>query len=74
AERIVSANTTPEAFALAAGEGIQLGDAVAERAWDVAAEVLAGAPTELDIVIFDREGKPAGCSAIKPVHAAPPKR
>ena len=62
ARRIVGANTTPEAFALAAGEGIQLGDAVAERAWDVAAEVLAGAPTELDIVIFDREGKPAGCS------------
>ncbi|MFZ1070344.1 MAG: cobalt-precorrin-5B (C(1))-methyltransferase, partial [Methyloceanibacter sp.] len=72
--RIVGVNTTPEAFALAASEGIQFGDAVAERAWDVAAEVLAGALTELDIVIFDREGKLAGRSAIKPVHAAPPKR
>src|SRR5262245_29193834 len=48
AERVGGANTTPEAFALAAGEGIALGDAVAERAWDVAAEVLAGAPIELD--------------------------
>ena len=43
ARRIVGANTTPEAFALAASEGIHLGDAVAERAWEVAAEVLAEA-------------------------------
>jgi cobalt-precorrin-5B (C1)-methyltransferase len=74
AERIVAANTTPEAFALAASEGIHLGDEVAMRAWEVAAEVLASAPTELDIVIFDREGKLAGRSLAKPVHAAPPKR
>jgi cobalt-precorrin-5B (C1)-methyltransferase len=74
ARRIVGANTTPEAFALAAGEGIQLADEVAMRAWHVAAEVLAGALTELDIVIFDREGKLAGRSVAKPVHAAPPKR
>jgi cobalt-precorrin-5B (C1)-methyltransferase len=74
ARLIFGANTTPEAFALAAGDGIQLGDEVAERAWAVAAEVLAGAPIELDIVIFDREGKLAGRSSVKPVHAAPPKR
>jgi cobalt-precorrin-5B (C1)-methyltransferase len=74
ARRIVGANTTPEAFASAASEGILLGDAVAARAWDVAAEVLAGADTELDIVIFDREGKLAGRSRPKAVHAAPPKR
>jgi cobalt-precorrin-5B (C1)-methyltransferase len=74
ARSIVGANTTPEAFASAASEGIQLGDEVAERAWDVAAEVLAGAPTELDIVIFDREGKLVGRSQPKAVHAAPPKR
>ena len=58
----------------ALGEGIKLGDEVVERAWDVAAEVLRGAPVELDIVIFDRDGKLAGRSAIKPVHAAPPMR
>lgn len=74
ARRMVGANTTPEAFALAASEGIALGNAVAERAWQVAAGVLAGAPTELDIVIFDRDGKLAGRSLAKPVHAAPPKR
>jgi cobalt-precorrin-5B (C1)-methyltransferase len=74
AGRIVGANTTPEAFAFAASEGIHLGDAVAELAWNVAAEVLTGVPTALDIVIFDREGKLAGRSKIKPAHAAPPKR
>jgi cobalt-precorrin-5B (C1)-methyltransferase len=74
AERIVSANTTPEAFALAASEGILLGDAVAARAWEVAAGVLAGSPTALDIVIFDREGKLVGRSQPKAVHAAPPRR
>jgi cobalt-precorrin-5B (C1)-methyltransferase len=74
AERIVSANTTPEAFALTASEGILLGDAVAERAWEVAAEVLAASPTALDIVIFDREGKLVGRSQPKAVHAAPPRR
>jgi cobalt-precorrin-5B (C1)-methyltransferase len=79
ARSIVGANTTPEAFVCAASEGIQLGDAVAECAWEVAAEVLAGAPAELDIVIFDREGKLVGRSQpktvlAKPVHAAPPKR
>jgi cobalt-precorrin-5B (C1)-methyltransferase len=77
--RIVGANTTPEAFAFAASEGIDLGGEVAERARAVAAEVLAGSDTELDVVIFDREGKLAGRSPAvkvpaKPVHTAPPKR
>jgi cobalt-precorrin-5B (C1)-methyltransferase len=74
ARSIVGANTTAEAFGLAATEGIRLGDAVAERAWDTAAAVLAGTGTLLDIVIFDREGQLVGRSPVKPVHAAPPKR
>jgi cobalt-precorrin-5B (C1)-methyltransferase len=74
ARRITGANTTPETFALAAAEGVDLGNAVAAKAWDVAAEVLAGADTELDIVIFDRDGKLIGRSALTHVHAAPPKR
>jgi cobalt-precorrin-5B (C1)-methyltransferase len=74
ARRIVGANTTPEAFGLAAAEGVELSNAMAAKAWDVAAEVLAGAPTVLDIVIFDREGKLVGRSPLRLVHAAPPKR
>ena len=74
ARRIVGANTTPEAFALAASEGITSAMPWRSAPGQVAAEVLAGAPTELDIVIFDREGQLAGSSLAKPVHAAPPKR
>lgn len=79
AMRIVGCNTTAEAFGLAAESRVALGDAVAEGAWDVAADVLAGADIVLDIVIFDREGQLVGRSlpkavATKPVHAAPPKR
>jgi len=67
--RIMGANTTPEAFGIAVAEGVDLGNAVAERAWNVAAEVLGNAETQLDIVIFDREGTLVGRS-----HAAPPRR
>jgi cobalt-precorrin-5B (C1)-methyltransferase len=74
AGRIASANTTAEAFGVAARESIKLGDAVAERAWKTAAALLAGAETELDIVIFDRDGKLVGRSEMKRVHRAPPER
>ena len=82
--RIAGANTTAEAFGLAAEEGVALGDVVARGAFDVAANVLAGTGTVLDIVIFDRDGELVGKSLPKavlakavlpkPVHAAPPKR
>ncbi len=79
AARIVAANTTAEAFSLAAAEGIKLGDTVAERAWETAVAVLAGTGTALDTVIFDRDGQLVGRSEVKPSpvrpgHAAPPKR
>jgi cobalt-precorrin-5B (C1)-methyltransferase len=79
AGKIAGANTTAAAFDLAAADGIRLGDAVAERAWETAAAVLAGTGTVLDTVIFDREGQLVGRSEAKPSlvkrgHAAPPKR
>jgi cobalt-precorrin-5B (C1)-methyltransferase len=72
--RIAGANTTAQAFGAAATEGIKLGDAVAERAWKTAAALLAGTETELDIVIFDRDGKLVGRSERQRVHRAPPER
>jgi cobalt-precorrin-5B (C1)-methyltransferase len=54
---IAEANTAAEAFA-AAGAG--LGDAVAARAWAVAADVLRPAAMELEIVLFDRAGALVG--------------
>jgi len=74
ANTIRGANTTAEAFDVALRDGISLGDAVAARAWETAAAVLAGSGSKLDIVIFDREGKLVGRSEARPVHAAPPKR
>ena len=79
AMRIVGCNTTAEAFCLAAESRVALGDAVAQGAWGMAADVLAGSDIILDIVIFDREGQLVGKSLpkavlAKPVHAAPPKR
>jgi cobalt-precorrin-5B (C1)-methyltransferase len=62
-----SANTTAEAFALAKEKGVSIGDAVAERAWVTAAEVLGGTATQLEILIFDREGHLAGKSALRDV-------
>src|SRR6516164_8067204 len=54
-ERIKSANTAAEAFALAQAEGIALGDTVARAAQQIAAQVVAGHDIAIEIVLFDRE-------------------
>jgi cobalt-precorrin-5B (C1)-methyltransferase len=74
AEPIAQANTTPEAFAIAANHGVALGDVVADRAWHVAAAVLEGADMALELVLFDAEGKLVGQSGLRPVHGRPPER
>jgi cobalt-precorrin-5B (C1)-methyltransferase len=66
--RMQTANTAAEAFTLAAAAGIALGDAVADAAWQVAAEVLAGAGIVLDVVVFDRAGALVGRSPARAVH------
>ena len=64
AARIAAANTVMEAFAVA---DVPLGDAVAARAWAVAAAALRPAGIELDIVVFDRAGALVGRSEARPV-------
>jgi cobalt-precorrin-5B (C1)-methyltransferase len=54
-ERIIAANTAAEAFALAASEGVALGDAVAAAAQETAARVVAGCGIAVEVVLFDRE-------------------
>ncbi len=73
AERIAGANTVAEAFIAAAADGVPLGDVVARAAWRTAAEVLAGADTTLEIVLFDRDGVQQGRTGFDRVHAAPPR-
>ena len=75
ADAIAHANTAAHAFALAgtlAGTlagALPLGDVVARRAWQTAAAVLGDAPTELEVVLFDRAGAVAGHAPFAPVHA-----
>ena len=54
--RILASNTAAEAFDHARHDGIALGDAVAQAARAVAAQVVAGKPIEIEIVLFDRDG------------------
>ena len=56
AARMRSANTVAEAFSLAAGEGVPLGDAIARQAWATAAAVLKGKDIELELLVFNRDG------------------
>jgi cobalt-precorrin-5B (C1)-methyltransferase len=60
AAQILHANTAAQAFELARAHGTALGDIIAAKAWHVAAAVLEGAETQLEIVLFDRNGALAG--------------
>jgi cobalt-precorrin-5B (C1)-methyltransferase len=75
-ERIRGANTVAEAFELAAGEAIAIGDVIAQGAWQTAAKVLADTAIELEILIFDREGVLRGQAGFAPAHdgSSPLKR
>jgi cobalt-precorrin-5B (C1)-methyltransferase len=56
AEQIRAANSAKHAFEIAASGGVNLGEGIVESAWRTAAKVLREAPTELEVVIFDRDG------------------
>ena len=60
---IAGANTGAEAFALAAASGVDLGDRVARLAWEVAAPLLAGSGTLLEVMLFDRSATLRGSKA-----------
>ncbi len=73
-ERILGSNTAAEAFAHAQAEGVALGDEVARAGWQTAAAVVAGKPIEIEIAVFDRDGRLVGHAPFAPVHAAPPRK
>jgi cobalt-precorrin-5B (C1)-methyltransferase len=64
-ERIVAANTTAQAFALAQAEGIPLGDAVARAGQETAQRVVAGRDIAIEIVLFDRDRNLVGRAPFK---------
>jgi cobalt-precorrin-5B (C1)-methyltransferase len=70
--RILASNTAAEAFAHAEADGVELGSEVAHAGWETAAAVIAGKPIEIEIAMFDREGRLMGHAPFAPAHAAPP--
>jgi cobalt-precorrin-5B (C1)-methyltransferase len=56
AEKIAAANSALESLRLAQGAGVALPALVARRAWETAARALDNGETELEILVFDREG------------------
>ncbi|HEX2449328.1 MAG TPA: cobalt-precorrin-5B (C(1))-methyltransferase [Methyloceanibacter sp.] len=70
--RILASNTAAEAFAHAEADGVELGSEVAHAGWETAAAVVAGKPIEIEIAVFDREGRLVGHAPFAPAHAAPP--
>jgi cobalt-precorrin-5B (C1)-methyltransferase len=59
-KRIVQSNSAAEAFAHAASENIALGDAVARAAQRTAAHAVEGTGIDIEIAIFDRDGRLVG--------------
>jgi len=74
AARILASNTAAEAFAHAEQAGIPLGDAVARAAQATAQAAVAGRSIEIEIAVFDREGRLVGRAPFAPAHAAPPRK
>ncbi|GAA5113298.1 cobalt-precorrin-5B (C(1))-methyltransferase [Haloechinothrix salitolerans] len=60
AGEIAEANSALHALELAEAAGLALGELVAERARQAAADVLGDAPVEVDIVVIDRAGRIVG--------------
>jgi len=71
-ERILAANTAAEAFSQAQAEGAALGDAVARAAWETASAVVAGKQVEVEIALFDRDGRLVGHAPFAAAHDTPP--
>ena len=65
--RIMAANTAAEIFALAAAEGIALGDAVARAARQTADRVVFGRDIAVEVALFDRDGALVGRAPFAPV-------
>ena len=66
-DAITDANSALHAFELAASAGFDLPALVADGAWRTAARVLAGAPTELEIVVVGRDGRVLASSGFRRV-------
>ncbi len=67
ATAVRSANTALEALELCAAAGLPIAEAVAERGFITAADVLAGSGISLEVMVFDREGGLLATTGLRPV-------
>ena len=72
--QIVASNTAAEAFAHAEAEGVALGDEVARAAQATAVRVVEGAGIEIEIVLFERDGRLVGHAPFTSAHDRSPPR
>ena len=75
-QKITQANTVAEAFQIATEAGVDIGQCVAEAAWNTAAQVLSHPEINLEILVFDRKGQLLAEAPFKRSdhHARPLKR
>jgi cobalt-precorrin-5B (C1)-methyltransferase len=73
-QRIMAANTAAEAFAHAAAANVMLGDEVARTARATAAQVVANSGIDVEIVLFDRDGRLVGHAPFGSHHETDPSR
>jgi cobalt-precorrin-5B (C1)-methyltransferase len=73
-QRIMASNTAAEAFVHAAKANVMLGDEVAKAAQRVAADVVTGAGIDIEVLLFDRDGRLAGQAPFQPIQDGAPAR
>ncbi len=68
AQRIMASNTAAEAFGHAGAAEVMLGDEVARAAQRTAADVVADAGIDVEVLLFDRDGRLAGQAPFRLLH------
>jgi cobalt-precorrin-5B (C1)-methyltransferase len=74
AQQIMASNTAAEAFGYAAAENVALGDQVARAAQQTAMNVAASSGIDVEIVLFDRDGRLVGQAPFGSDHDGSPPR
>jgi cobalt-precorrin-5B (C1)-methyltransferase len=74
AQRIMASNTAAEAFGHTAAANVMLGDEVARAAQQTAAEVVANSGIDIEIVVFNRDGRLVGHAPFGSHHEGAPPR
>jgi cobalt-precorrin-5B (C1)-methyltransferase len=68
AKSIMASNTAAEAFGHAGAAEVMLGDEVARAAQRTAANVVTDAGIDVEVLLFDRDGRPAGWAPFRFPH------